>query len=115
MNYERSFEIECERSVGVTYNHQHLCFGWIFQAERSNFALCDAHLVVWDESSRTYNAQGNLRTINALQPGKCRILRVAQQHPPAAIFHTDEPVDKCQDVGFIDHQIAEACRGDVHD
>src|SRR5262249_29613667 len=56
----------------------------------------------------------HLRTLQTLQPGKRRVLRVAQEHPALTILHADQPIDKRQHVCLFDRYAAEFRCGDVH-
>src|SRR4051794_8282066 len=69
MHYKRRFEIEHERTVRLTHNHEHLRFGRILQAQGSNFSLCYTHLILRYEAPRAHNAKRDFRAIHALQPG----------------------------------------------
>ena len=68
------------------------------------------HLIIRHKSPRADHGQRHFGAIQALQPAQRGVLRVGQQHPAAAIFHADQPVDERQDVAFVDRQAAESCR-----
>src|SRR5829696_5143107 len=92
MNHERRFEIDGERAADVTDDNEHLCVIWIIQPEGRNLAIGYAYPILWHESARAHDAERHFRPLEALQPGQGRVLRVAQQHPAPAFFHSDQPI-----------------------